>query len=190
MPNPQDPINQPPVNVPIELGLDNANILDSIEEVANSANKIFDDTFKTESKINSKTIEIIDNKQQQAKLQTTINNLTQELVEKEQQLAESTKKSNKQLEGVIARRQESIKKAEEELAELVKQEEQENKNLNTLKHKLFDDWFKIFLDFEGFELVECFDMEIKKTNYGMNGNYKVEDFKGFKEPIMSFKKVR
>lgn len=58
------------------------------------------------------------------------------------------------------------------------------------KEPLFDDWFKIFNEHEGFEFVEVFEMEHQaKKNYTMNTNYREEAYQGFKEPIMSFRKV-
>lgn len=68
------------------------------------------------------------------------------------------------------------------------------KNLNSKgKEPLFDDWFKIFSNHSGFEFVEIFEMnhQTKKhyTEYynsiGMN-----QEYNGFKEPIMVFRKVK
>ena len=58
------------------------------------------------------------------------------------------------------------------------------------KQPLFDDWFNIFSDIDGFEFIEVFEMKHQsKKNYFMNTNYAKEDYKGFKEPIMVFRKV-
>lgn len=68
------------------------------------------------------------------------------------------------------------------------------KNLNSKgKEPLFDDWFKIFLNHDGFEFIEIFEMnhQSKKhyTEYynsiGMN-----QEYNGFKEPVMVFRKVK
>ena len=58
------------------------------------------------------------------------------------------------------------------------------------KQPLFDDWFNIFSDIDGFEFIEVFEMKHQsKKNYFMNTNYAKDDYKGFKEPIMVFRKV-
>lgn len=62
-------------------------------------------------------------------------------------------------------------------------------NTNTPKYKLFDDWFNILSNRDDLSFVEVFDMEITKTNYGMNSGYTIDEFKGFKEPVMCFKKI-
>ncbi len=57
------------------------------------------------------------------------------------------------------------------------------------KQPLFDDWFKIFESISGFKHVETFEMAHQsKKNYIMNTNYDASAYKGFKEPIMVFKK--
>lgn len=59
------------------------------------------------------------------------------------------------------------------------------------KEPLFDDWFEIFKNHNGFELVEVFEIEHQsKKNYTMNCNYEKEDYKGFKEPVMVFRKIK
>lgn len=59
------------------------------------------------------------------------------------------------------------------------------------KEPLFDDWFKLFENHGGFELVEIFEMEHQaKKNYFMNTSYAEETYQGFKEPIMVFRKLR
>ena len=59
------------------------------------------------------------------------------------------------------------------------------------KEPLFDDWFKMFQEHGGFELVEIFEMEHQaKKNYFMNTTYDKETYQGFKEPIMVFRKVK
>lgn len=65
------------------------------------------------------------------------------------------------------------------------------KNL-TIKGKqpLFDDWFKIFSGHGGFEFVEVFDYKLPSAKqYYQNCTYSKEEYKGFKEPVMSFRKV-
>lgn len=58
------------------------------------------------------------------------------------------------------------------------------------KYPLYDDWEKIFSSIKGFEFVETFEMAHQsKKNYTMNSNYTKEQYKGFKEPIMVFKKI-
>lgn len=58
------------------------------------------------------------------------------------------------------------------------------------KEPLFDDWFKLFKMHGGFEFVEIFEMKHQGAkNYWMNTNYDKETYKGFKEPVMSFRKV-
>lgn len=58
------------------------------------------------------------------------------------------------------------------------------------KEPLFDDWFNLFNLHSGFEFVETFEMAHQsKKNYFMNTNYSKDAYKGFKEPIMVFKKV-
>ena len=65
------------------------------------------------------------------------------------------------------------------------------KNLTSKgKEPLFDDWFNIFSSNSGFELVEVFEMEHQsKKHYTDNCNYTKEQYKGFKEPVMCFKKI-
>ena len=59
------------------------------------------------------------------------------------------------------------------------------------KEPLFDDWFRLFNEHGGFELIEVFEMEHQaKKNYFMNTTYDKETYQGFKEPIMAFRKVR
>ena len=59
------------------------------------------------------------------------------------------------------------------------------------KEPLFDDWFKIFNEHKGFEFIEVFEMEHQsKKNYFMNTTYTKENYKGFKEPIMVFRKIK
>ena len=58
------------------------------------------------------------------------------------------------------------------------------------KLPLFDDWFKIFKDIDGFEFVEVFEINHQsKRNVTMNTTYTEEKYKGFKEPVMVFRKV-
>ena len=58
------------------------------------------------------------------------------------------------------------------------------------KEPLFDDWLKLFDEHSGFEFVEIFEMKHQGAkNFWMNTNYNKEDYKGFQEPIMSFRKV-
>ena len=58
------------------------------------------------------------------------------------------------------------------------------------KEPLFDDWLKLFDKHGGFEFVEIFEMKHQGAkNFWMNTNYNKEDYKGFQEPIMSFRKV-
>lgn len=65
------------------------------------------------------------------------------------------------------------------------------KNMTNLgKQKLFDDFLNEFMQIKGFEFVEIFDMEHQgKKNFTMNCNYTSDQYKGFKEPIMVFKKI-
>ncbi len=57
------------------------------------------------------------------------------------------------------------------------------------KYKLFDDWFKIFIDC-GFSYVKTIEMSHQsKKNYYMNTTYSAEQYTGFKESIMVFKKT-
>lgn len=59
------------------------------------------------------------------------------------------------------------------------------------KEPLFDDWFRIFSEHGGFEFVEIFEMKHQsKKNYWMNTNYDKDTYKGFKEPIMVFRKIK
>lgn len=59
------------------------------------------------------------------------------------------------------------------------------------KEPLFDDWIRLFQEHGGFEMVEIFEMEHQaKKNYWMNTSYDKETYQGFKEPIMSFRKVK
>lgn len=59
------------------------------------------------------------------------------------------------------------------------------------KEPLFDDWFKIFESIDGFEFVEVFEMAHQaKKHYYKNTTYDKDTYKGFKEPIMVFKKVK
>lgn len=62
-------------------------------------------------------------------------------------------------------------------------------NTNTPKHKLFDDWFEILNNRDDLEFVEVFDIEIEKRQFGMSSTYTMEEFNGFKEPVMVFRKV-
>lgn len=56
--------------------------------------------------------------------------------------------------------------------------------------KLFDDWYNIFNDNDGFEFVEIFDMSLNcKRSFTQNCNYNIEDYHGAKEPVMCFRKV-
>lgn len=66
------------------------------------------------------------------------------------------------------------------------------KNLsNKGKESLFDDWFDIFSNHSGFEFVEVFEMTHQsKKHYTDNCNYTKEQYTGFKEPVMCFKKVK
>lgn len=66
------------------------------------------------------------------------------------------------------------------------------KNLsNKGKESLFDDWFNIFSAHNGFEFVEVFEMKHQsKKHYTDNCNYTKEQYTGFKEPVMCFKKVK
>ena len=59
------------------------------------------------------------------------------------------------------------------------------------KEPLFDDWFNLFNTHIGFEFVETFEINHQsKKNYIKNCNYSPEQYKGFKEPVMVFKKVK
>lgn len=59
------------------------------------------------------------------------------------------------------------------------------------KLPLFDDWFKIFNENNGFKFVEVFEINHQsKRNVTMNTTYTEEQYKGFKEPVMVFRKVR
>lgn len=64
------------------------------------------------------------------------------------------------------------------------------KNLTNMgKQKLFDDWLAIITKHPGFEFVEVFEMEHQGSkNFWMNTNYSKEDYNGYKEPVMVFKK--
>ena len=66
------------------------------------------------------------------------------------------------------------------------------KNLTSRgKEKLFDDWFEIFSQHGGFEFVETFEIKHQsKKNYTMNCNYSADSYKGFKEPVMVFRKIK
>lgn len=66
------------------------------------------------------------------------------------------------------------------------------KNLTTGgKQPLFNDWKERFENHGGFEFVEIFEINHQsKKNYTQKTNYSVEQYKGFKEPIMVFRKVR
>lgn len=66
------------------------------------------------------------------------------------------------------------------------------KNLTNMgKQCLFDDWFNIIKNHAGFEFVEVFEMEHQGAkNFWMNTNYSKEDYNGYKEPVMVFKKVQ
>ena len=58
------------------------------------------------------------------------------------------------------------------------------------KQPLFDDWGKMFKNHGGFKFVEIFEMKHQSAkNYHMNTNYDKSAYKGFKEPIMSWRKV-
>jgi len=68
---------------------------------------------------------------------------------------------------------------------------------NDCKYYFYDnitgasDWIKLFQEHGGFELIEIFEMEHQaKKNYWMNTSYDKETYQGFKEPIMSFRKVK
>lgn len=65
------------------------------------------------------------------------------------------------------------------------------KNLTNMgKQCLFDDWFNIIDSHPGFEFVEVFEMNHQGAkNFWMNTNYSKEDYNGYKEPVMVFKKV-
>ena len=65
------------------------------------------------------------------------------------------------------------------------------KNLTRNKcEPLFDDWFELFSKHDGFKYVEVFEMKHQSAkNYHMKTNYTKEQYKAFKEPIMSFRKV-
>lgn len=59
------------------------------------------------------------------------------------------------------------------------------------KYKLFDDWLNIFENIDGFEFVEIFEIKHQsKRNITMNTTYTENEYKGFKEPVMVFRKVR
>ena len=59
------------------------------------------------------------------------------------------------------------------------------------KEPLYDDWFNAFSKIDGFRFVETFEMNIQsKKNYTMNTNYSPDRYKGFKEPIMVFQKIK
>ena len=59
------------------------------------------------------------------------------------------------------------------------------------KEPLFDDWFRIFSEYDGFEFVEVFEINHQsKKNFTMNCNYSVDQYHGFKEPVMVFRKVK
>ena len=66
------------------------------------------------------------------------------------------------------------------------------KNLtNGKRETLFDDFINIFMENSGFEFIEVFDIEHQgKKNFTMNCNYSKEQYIGFKEPIMVFRKVK
>lgn len=59
------------------------------------------------------------------------------------------------------------------------------------RETLFDDWFNIFESYNGFEFVEVFEInhQSKKNYTKKNCNYSQEQYKGFKEPVMVFKKI-
>ena len=57
------------------------------------------------------------------------------------------------------------------------------------KHKLFDDWFNIFMQLEGFDYVETFDFKINKKQYGLKYDNTKGEIKN-QEPVMVFKKVK
>ena len=58
------------------------------------------------------------------------------------------------------------------------------------KQPLFDDWGKMFKNHGGFKFIEIFEMKHQSAkNYHMNTNYDKSAYKGFKEPIMSWRKV-
>lgn len=65
------------------------------------------------------------------------------------------------------------------------------KNMTNLgKKRLFDDWFDLMSKQDGLEFIEVFEMNHQGgKNFWMNTNYAKEDYKGFKEPVMSFRKV-
>lgn len=57
------------------------------------------------------------------------------------------------------------------------------------KYPLFDDWKAIFESIDDFEYVETFEMQHQsKKNYTMNTTYTEEEYTGFKEPIMVFRR--
>lgn len=67
------------------------------------------------------------------------------------------------------------------------------KNLNSKgKEPLFDDFFNLFKNHDGFKFVEVFEMEHQAKKHYTNGDcgYDENAYQGFKEPIMVFKKVR
>lgn len=64
------------------------------------------------------------------------------------------------------------------------------KNLTNMgKQCLFDDWFKIIKNHDGFEFVEVFEISHQGAkNFWMNTNYSKDSYNGYKEPVMVFKK--
>lgn len=66
------------------------------------------------------------------------------------------------------------------------------KNLTRGKReKLFDDWYNIFCQIDGFEPYEVFEMKQTSTKVvGQYANYDPSVYQGAKEPVMCFKKVK
>jgi hypothetical protein len=57
------------------------------------------------------------------------------------------------------------------------------------KYKLFDDWFSIFESHSGFEFVETYEINHQaQKQYFKNTTYTKEEYAGFKEPVMVFRK--
>ena len=66
------------------------------------------------------------------------------------------------------------------------------KNMSSGKKlPLFDDWLKMFNEIDGFEFIEIFEINHQsKRNVTMNTTYTEKQYKGFKEPVMVFRKVK
>lgn len=65
------------------------------------------------------------------------------------------------------------------------------KNLTNLgKQKIFDDVFKILKEDTDLEFVEIFDFKTPQKNFWMNTSYTKNQYKGWKEPVMVFKKKK